>query len=82
MEAVSPLLPQDPDEARFKGLPDKDVNPRGVDNYEELHVWFQERKQHRRQYGCTEQHIKQGGFISVARIRLREVRSCSRAAPG
>ncbi len=30
----------DPDTARFKGLPDPDVNPRGVDNYDEARVWF------------------------------------------
>lgn len=30
----------DPDKARFGGRPDPDVNPRGVDNYDEAHEWF------------------------------------------
>jgi hypothetical protein len=47
---------KDPDEARFKGLPDKDVNPRGVDNYEEAAVWFQEANNTVDKYG-HEQHI-------------------------
>jgi hypothetical protein len=47
---------KDPDEVRFKGLPDKDVNPRGVDNYEEAHVWFQEANNTVDKYG-HEQHI-------------------------
>lgn len=47
---------KDPDEARFQGKPDKDVNPRGVDNYEEAHVWFLEANNTVDKYG-HEQHI-------------------------
>jgi hypothetical protein len=47
---------EDPDKVRFQGKPDKDVNPRGVDNYEEAHVWFQEANNTVDKYG-HEQHI-------------------------
>src|SRR5262249_4279774 len=30
----------DPDVARFKGRPDPDVNPAGIDNYKEARKWF------------------------------------------
>src|SRR5579872_7473638 len=31
---------EDPDKDRFGGRPDPEVNPRGVDNYDEAHEWF------------------------------------------
>jgi hypothetical protein len=58
----------DPDVARFKGLPDPDINPEGIDNYKEARKWFLQCNRTVDTYG-NEQHIMARYLVRAYPVR-------------
>ncbi|MGE5195183.1 MAG: hypothetical protein ACM3U2_22040 [Deltaproteobacteria bacterium] len=58
----------DPDTIRFKGRPDPDVNPDGIDNYREARKWFLRCNETVDRYG-NEQHIMARYLVRAYPVR-------------